>query len=143
MALLAVAATLFVGCREATGPDPMARDVRLVSERVSYRAGDVAHLVVVNESDRPVTGGLCPLSLQRLRQGRWFPVLPDSVGMITECDLPRVLIRPGDTLALAMRLDTSLPSGTYRIEHGNLRFDAGAALRDLRTNPFDVTANER
>ncbi len=142
-ALLAVAANLLVSCNEATAPDSMARDVRLVSEQADYRAGDVARLAVINASDRPITGGLCPLSLQRLQQGRWFPVLHDAQGLVSECDAIRVLVQPGDSLALFMRLDSSLSPGTYRIEHGNLRFDAGATLRDLRTDPFDVIANDR
>jgi hypothetical protein len=141
--LLALVASVFVGCGETTGPDVTTGDVRLVSEQAGYRAGDVARLAVINASDRPVTGGLCPLSLQRLRQGRWLPVLPDTLGLVSACDAVRVLVQPGDTLALSMQLDTRLPSGTYRIEHRNLRFDASATQLELRTSPFDVTENDR
>lgn len=142
-AVLAVAANLLIGCGEATGPDPMARDVRLVSEQAGYRAGDVARLAVINASDRPVTGGLCPLSLQRLRQGRWFPVLPDTLGLVSACDAVRVLVQPGDTLALGMQLDARLPAGTYRIEHLSLRFEANGRPLALRSSPFEVVANSR
>jgi hypothetical protein len=81
------------------------------------------------------------LSLQRLQQGRWRPVLPNALGLASDCDAIRVLPQPGDNLVISMQLDARLPSGAYRIEHRNLRFDAGATLLELRTSPFDIVAS--
>ena len=86
-------------------------EVLLRTDRRLYLHGDTMEVQFINDSDEPVGYGACSGSLQRLEQGSWEEVYPET----GPCIAILYVLEPGGRQVSRQPIDPSLTPGTYRL----------------------------
>jgi hypothetical protein len=127
------------GCEDGTGPSPPVLEIRLLTNQVSYRAGDAITVVAQNVSMETLFGWFaCPAILEGHGHSGWKKVAqlrdPDA------CDLVIVPIFTDSSLTDNFELPSDVPAGTYRLRLPGIRtLPEGPMPAEARiTNVFEI-----